>query len=259
MAIAPPIVLDAPPTNGVAARRYSILNAAVGPLDMPDNARLVDLAYVVPWCGPGGVVLAPDCDTPPPNVPEGPLTIVDGIAFTVSRMFECTALGITPADAERFMRDRLDASEHVLVEKAVATQLASVGATPLPASSTVVEAVALMELFAYRTMEYGPTAVIHFPVDAFAYLADRMQITRESSTGVWRTPIGSIVYPNVGLTNTAFVTGLLVLWRAPQAFISPPEAAFNRATNEYAMVGQRDWVAAWECFTASTAITLGGG
>jgi hypothetical protein len=239
----------------VAARRYSILNAAVGPLDMPDGGRLVDVAYTVPWCGPGGEVLAPDCETPPPNVPEGPLALVDGIAFTVSRMFECTSHGITPADAERFMRERLDASEHVHVERAVAAQLAAAGATALAASATIVAAVSALETFAYSTEGYGPTAVIHVPIGAFAYLAESHQISRESSTGVWRTPLGTIIAPNAGLTDTAYITGLLVLWRSTTEFISPAEAALDRAANEYRMVGQRDWIAAWECFTASTVLT----
>lgn len=255
MPIAPALVLAAPPTNGVAARRYSILIAAVGPLDMPDGARLVDLAYTVPWCGPGGAILVSDCDTPPPNVAEGPLEIVDGIAFTASRTFQCTAHGISPADAERFMLERLDASEHVLVERAVAAQLAAASPTVLAASATITDAVSALETFAYTTQGYGPTAVIHLPIGAFALAARDYQFTRESSTGVWRTPLGTAVAPNAGLTDTAYVTGLLTIWRAPSAFISPAEAALDRSTNEYKMVGQRDWIAAWECFTASTVIT----
>lgn len=255
MPIAPAIALAAPPTNGVAARRYSILNAAVGPLDMPDGGRLVGVAYTVPWCGPGGAILAPDCDTPPPNVPEGPLAIVDGIEFTASRTFQCTAHGITPAEAEEFMRQRLDASEHVLVERAVAAQLAAASPTDLGSGTTIVDVVSELENYAYVTQGYGPTAVIHMPVAGFAHLADASQITRESSTGVWRTPIGTAVYPNVGLTTQAYVTGLLVLWRNGTPFISPASAALDRTTNEYKMVGHRDWIAAWECFTAR--ITLG--
>jgi hypothetical protein len=253
--IAPALALAAPPTNGVAARRYSILNAAVGPLDMPDGGRLVDVAYTVPWCGPGGAILAPDCDTPPPNVAEGPLSIVDGIAFTVSRTFQCTAHGISPADAERYMRDRLDASEHVLVERAVAAQLAAATPDDLGSGTTIVDVVSALENHAYVTEGYGPTAVIHMPIAGFAHLADGSQITRESSTGVWRTPLGTVIAPNAGLTTQAYVTGLLVLWRSGTAFIPPAEAALDRTTNEYKMVGQRDWIAAWECFTAR--ITLG--
>lgn len=255
MPIAPAIALAAPPTNGVAARRYSILNAAVGPLDMPDNGRLVGVAYTVPWCGPGGAILAPDCDTPPPNVPEGPLDIVDGIEFVAQRGFECTSHGITPADAERFMRERLDASEHVQVERAVAAQLAAASPTDLGTGTTIVDVVSALENYAFTTQGYGPTAVIHMPIAGFAHLAAESQITRDSSTGVWRAPLGTAFAPNAGLTTQAYVTGLLVLWRAPTAFISPAEAAFDRTTNEYKMVGQRDWIAAWECFTAR--ITLG--
>ena len=254
MPIAPPLTLDAPPTNGVAARRYSLLNAALGPLDMPDGGRLVDLGYTVPWCGPGGAFLMPDCDTPPPNVPEGPLTLVDAVAFVVQRAFECTAHGITPADAERFMRDRLDATEHVKVEQAVAALLAASLPTALPASATVVEAVSALETFMYTTQEYGPTGVIHMPIGAFAYLARDSQLTRESATGVWRTLLGTAVAPNAGLTTTAYITGLFVLWRAPTPFISPASAALDRTTDEYKMIGQRDWIAGWECGAASTVI-----
>lgn len=255
MPIAPALALAAPPTNGVAARRYSILNAAVGPLDMPDNGRLVDVAYMVPWCGPGGAILAPDCDTPPPNVPEGGFDMVDGIAFTASRTFTCTSHGLTPADAERYMRDRLDGSEHVLVERAVAAQLAAASPTDLGSGTTIVDVVSALENHAYVTQGYGPTAVVHMPIAGFAHMAAEVQMTRESSTGVWRTPLGTIIAPNAGLTTQAYVTGLLVLWRSGTPFISPAAAALDRTTNEYKMVGQRDWIAAWECFTAR--ITLG--
>lgn len=260
MAIAPPIVLDAPPTNAVAARRYSILNAAVGPLDMPDNARLADVAYTVPWCGPGGAILTADCDDPPPNVPEEGLAWIDGLAFTAQRAFTCMSHGLQPADVERAMLDRLDASEPVQVEKAVAAQLAASTPTVLPASASIVEAVSALETFAYTTREYPATAVMHVPIGAFAFLADAYQITRESATGIWRAPLGTIVAPNAGLTTTAFVTGLLVLWRSPRPFIPKAAEALDRSTNEYKMIGQRDWIAAWECFAASTVLTpLEGG
>ena len=69
------------------------------------------------------------------------------------------------------------------------------------------------------------------------------------------TPLGSVVAPNAGITTaTAYITGPVVLWRAPAPFLPPVEAAFNPVTNEYRMFASRDYAAAWECFTASVAL-----
>lgn len=259
MAIAPTIPLAAPPTNP-AARRYSILDAAVGPLDLPDGARLADLAYTVPWCG-GGTFNEPDCE-PVTRTFQGALDIAEAIAFTVERSFTCMAPGSTPEQIETFARGRLEGTEHVLVEAAVALQLA--GSTPadLGTAVTIIDAVSVLEQYAYAfgdnvngnaSQGYGLQAVIHMPIPAWAHLADADQIVKEG--GVWRTPLGSVVSPNAGLIgDNAYVTGQLVLWRAPSLWLAPTEAALDRTTNEYKMLAQRDYAAAWECFSGVVAL-----
>lgn len=248
MPIAPPIALGAPPTNK-AALRYSLLTAAVGPLDMPDGARLADLAYTVPWCGPGGSAYIPECDTV--KTPEGGLDLADGIATVVERGFECNALGLSPADAEQLMRDRLEVSEAGLLERALATYFAASTPTDLGTAATMTAAVSAMETEAYVTQGYPLTAFIHAPIGAFAYLANEYLITRESATGLWRTNLGTVVAPNMGLTDHAYVTGLTVVWRAPTPFIPSAAEALDRTDNRYKMIGQRDYTVAWECFTAT--------
>lgn len=261
MAIAPTIPLAAPPTNP-AARRYSILDAVVGPLDMPDGARLADLAYTVPWCGPGGYALEAECIQAEPRQFEGPLDIAEAIAFTVERSFNCLAPGSSPADIERFARARLEASEHVLVETVIAGLLAADTPADLGTGTTIIDVVSLLESYAYTfdgtvnaldTQGYGLAAVIHMPIAAWAHLAAEHQINREG--GVWRTPLGSIVAPNAGITdNIAYVTGQVVLWRAPSMWLPPVEQILDRTTNEYKMLAQRDYAAAWECFTAQATL-----
>lgn len=249
MAIAPPIALAAPPTNK-AALRYSLLNAAVGPLDMPDGARLVDLRYTVPWCGPGGTAYIPECGAF--GVPEGPLDIADGFATVLERRFECQASGFeNGAQVEELMLDRLEVSEPRLLEAALAAYLATTTAFDLGSAATMAAAVSAMETYAYTTQGYGLTATMHLPIGAFAYLASEYLITRESATGVWRTNLGTIVAPNASLTDHAFITGLTVVWRAPQPFIPEAAEALDRGDNLYKMVGQRDYIVAWECFTAT--------
>lgn len=261
MAIAPTFPLAAPPTSA-AARRYSILDAAVGPLDLPDGGRLADVAYTVPWCG-GGTVIDPEC-VGIENDFEAGLDVVEGGAFVVQRAFTCLAPGKTPADVERFARDRLEGSEHVLVEAKVAAMLAAAdGLVDVGTGATIAEAVSLLESYAYTvggtvgadedTAGVGLAAVIHMPVAAWAYLAEAGQITKAGA--VWVTPLGSVVAPNAGITTaTAYITGPVVLWRAPAPFLPPVEAAFNPVTNEYRMFASRDYAAAWECFTASVAL-----
>lgn len=257
MAIAPITPLAAPPTNPAAAR-YSILDAAVGPLDLPDGGRLADLAYTVPWCG-GGTVIDPDCD-PPSNDLEDGLGLAEGTAFVVERGFTCLAPGLDEAEVDRIARDRLAGTEHVLVEAKIAEMLASaddivdLGVTADPA-----EAVSLLESYAYTiggttdtgdpTAAYGLTAVLHVPVGDWAYLAGEDQIHRSGQ--VWTTGLGSVVAPNAGITDhSVYITGQVVLWRAAAPWVTPVEAALDRAANEYRMLATRDYIAAWECFTA---------
>jgi hypothetical protein len=261
VAIAPTIPLAAPPTNP-AARRYNILDAVVGPLDMPDGARLADLAYTVPWCGPGGVTVEPEC-TGIENDFEGPLHITEGIATVLQRAFTCKAPGKTPADVDRFARGRLEGSEHVLVEATLANRLANSSPVDLGSGTTMIDVISGLEHYAYTlgdtvgagepTQGYGLPAVIHMPIEGWAHLAAEDQIIREG--GVWRTPLGSIVAPNAGiLDSTAYVTGQVVVWRAPSPWLPPAERALDRSTNEYKMLAQRDYVIAWECFTASIGL-----
>lgn len=252
MAIAPPIALGAPPTNK-AALRYNLLNAAVGPLDIPDGGRLADLSYTVPWCGPGGVAYEPSCE-PIVKIPEVGLDLTEGIAFVAERGFQCNALGLKESQVEQLMRDRLEVSEAGLVERAVAARFAASTPVDLGTSVTIVDAVSALETYAYTTQGYMLTAILHMPIGAFAHLADASQFTRESGTGVWRAPLGSIIAPNAGLTTTAYVTGLMVVWRSAQPFIPTAAEAFDRTDNRYKMIGQRDYIVAWECLTAVTEL-----
>lgn len=261
MAIAPTIPLAAPPINPTAARRYNILDAVVGPLDMPDDARLADLAYTVPWCGPGGVAFEPEC-VGITNDFEGPLEIAEGIATVVQRAFNCKAPGSKPEQINTFARNRLEGSEHVLVEASLAVHLANSTPVDLGSGTTMTDVVSDLEHYAYTlggtagggpTQGYGLAAVIHMPIEGWAHLAAEHLITREG--GVWRTNLGSIVAPNAGITDgTAYITGQVIVWRAPSPWLPPVEQILDRTTNEYKMLAQRDYVIAWECFTASIGL-----
>jgi hypothetical protein len=258
MPVAPPQVVASPVSP--AGRRYTIVDAANGPLDLPGN-RLAGVRYEAPWCA-GATARDVDCDSPGPLVPGPGTTLVEGTEFIVEAALSCLAPGKPWADRENVqgfatdLRQALEATEPVAVEDHLADALAAApGLVDLGTVPDVVAAVSALEAQAYAIERYGLRAVLHVPAALWAYGADRYQ-WQVRTAPTWSTQLGSIAAPNAALPDdTMYVTGQLSLWRAPMPWMTDERAAMDRVTNEWKAFTQRDWAAAWECFTA--VVTVG--
>lgn len=258
MPVAPPQVV-ASPVNP-AARRYSIIDAANGPLQLPGN-RLAGIVYEAPWCA-SATARDVDCDSPGALVPGPGTSLVVGTEFIAEAALSCLAPGKPWEDRDGVqgfstdLRQALEATEHVAVEDHVADALAAASnLVDLGGAADVVAAVADLEDYAYAVERYGLRAMIHIPAGLWAAGADRYQ-WQVRNAPVWETQLRSIAVPNMALPpDTMYVTGQMSLWRASTAWATDEAAALDRVTNEWKAFTQRDWAAAWECFTA--VITVG--
>lgn len=258
MPVAPPQVV-ASPVNP-AGRRYSIIDAVNGPLDLPGN-RLAGIRYEAPWCA-GATARDVVCDSPGPLVPGPGTTLVEGVEFITEAALSCLAVGKPWEDRDGVqgfstdLRQALEATEHVAVEDHVADALAAAaGLVDLGNVTDVVAAVSALEAQAYVLERYGLRAMVHIPAALWAYLDDRHQF-QDRTAPTWSSRLRSIAVPNAALPgDTMYVTGQMSLWRASMPWMTDEVAAFDRVTNEWKAFAQRDWAAAWECFTA--VITVG--
>lgn len=255
MSIVPAITVAPPVTP--AGRRYSIIEAAGGPLDLP---RLAGVQYQAPWCT-AATAEGVDCASPGELV-EGPgPEWVTGEEFQVIADLSCLAPGTPWADREgipgfrSMLLAKLEATEHVAVEEHVADALAAAGAVNVGASASVVAAVGALEKHAYTTERYGLKATIHAAMNLGAAMDDRYQGDVRIAPR-WETRRGTVVYWNAGLPdNTMYITGALTLWRSVgPSFITEEATALDRVTNEWKGFAISDWAAAWECFTGVTTV-----
>lgn len=252
--IAPPLEVERP--TSPAARRYSIFDAANGPLPL---SRLADVWYQVPWCA-SATAYDVDCESPP-GLEKGPPPItIDGTAFTVDADLSCAMPGRSFADMESDVRAKLEASEHVAVEEKLGDEIAAAAASDaannLGAVLDIVQAVSVLEDFAYSTRRYGLRAVLHVPIALWAMAADRTQFMRNGS-GPWSTMLGTIAVPNAGLLDTeVYVTGQVTLWRGNTTQVTRLEQAADRVENEWNMHAERDWAVTWECFNAMVTVEV---
>lgn len=257
MAIVPAITV-APPVSP-AGRRYSIIDAAGGPLDLP---RLAGVQYQAPWCT-SATAQAVDC-TSPGELVEGPgPEWVEGTEFQVIADLACLAPGTPWDDREGIPGFRsmlvanLEATEHVAVEEQVADALAASGAVDVGPALDVVNAVSQLETYAYQTSRYGLKATIHAAMNLGAEMDDRSQAEVRVAPR-WETRRGTVVYWNAALPDsTMYITGAVTLWRsAAPSYITDEVAALDRVTNEWRGFAIRDYAAAWECFQGVTTVEV---
>lgn len=254
MPVAPPTVVASPVSP--AGRRYSILDAANGPLDLPGD-RLAGVVYEAPWCT-SATARDVDCDSPGTLDPGPGTGQVEGVEFIADVGLSCLAPGKPWEVMRADVVAALEASEHVAVEEHLADALAvAPGAVNVGGAVDIVEAVSLLEAHAYTVARYGLTAVLHVPIALWAFAADHSQWDTRGNTAVFRTDLRTVVAPNAGLPDdTVFITGGVTLWRASEPWVSDERASLDKVTNEWKAFAQRDYAAAWECFTAFSTVTV---
>jgi hypothetical protein len=281
MAILPagPIV----PAPEPLRRRYGLLTAAAGPLDLPARGEGGGLRYVPLTCGTArgygincydGQVASPA--KPLDTVPD----TVEALPFLALATVACNAVGWTEEEYRQFARRRLASGEQGAVEQAfwngldfednpleISTLSENAETITIHDDLDMIHIVAALEDYAYREQGYGYAAYIHAPVIASAYAAEANLIVQDGP--IQRTPYGSVWvfgggYPGTGAAGAAppaggtylHITGQTTVWRSPEESVY---SAFDRETNQRMVVAERAYAVAYDCFNGRALFDPLGG
>ena len=281
--VTPPVRISAPTPPPT---RYGLFNVAdIVPFTDPKQ-HFGGMLYDSDGCGTSrGWPIA--CDE---AVPGSPKQFDANTAETSVKPFvvytglgPCGSAGYSYDYLVEKLRRRMAAAEQSGVEEAFytgalnGTTLGNVpilaggaGVTVLTAAANLTAAVGALEEYAGDTYGYQP--VIHAPAFVAAYAGAQRLIRAEGNiapSGRLQTYLGSAWsfgagYKNTSPTGTAataghawlYVTGKVTLWQNPNVFVSPVEAALNRANNQYNLLAEREWAASFDCFVAAIDVTL---
>ena len=277
VAVGAPVLLEAKPTPSVP-RRYGLLQAAVGPLDLPIHARLGGMQYINEICGEG-VGYEVNCITglDMKEFTNG-LEIVTGVPFVVYSTILCGSVGFTQDEFNAMAVSRLLSVEQTIVEQVFSS--GSVGQAPSLANNTpnatiiatggvtAVDVVSELENAIYCTSQYGPAAYLHMPLAVINELVREHLLSWDGTR--WRTPMGSIVsagcYSNLDPDGDAaadgtfwiYATGQTAIWRAPdsQIQVAPVQGTLDRTTNQQRILAEREYVVTFECASYAKAVVL---
>lgn len=272
--IIPPVDLERDPTPQV--RRYGLFDAAVGPLVLPVHGRGGGVRYKtvttqLPYgmevlCTSSDITVWGDCGT-----------WVTGLPFIVMATMTEGTVGMTQAQVESELRQRLYAGEQAAVEAIFADALVGAApslannvppATTLPAALNVVDGVGDLEAWLYA--QTGPQGVLHIPLR----LAGRCKAMGfvEFDGRTWRTPLRTAVSfgnysgttaagapPAAGHT-TLYITGSTAIWQTPdeQVEISPFEGNVHWETNQVYAFARREYVVAHNGLVAAIDVDIDG-
>lgn len=273
MAVVPGEVIAAPEP---LRRRYGLLTAASGPLDLPGHGRGGGVRFVPVTCGTAHAYPI-DCENGSVVVPEGGKPSdpenaeFEALPFMVLATLECGVGGYTGAELEAKVRRRLENGEQGTVERALWTgedfqgnplgiANLSTGADDIPVldDDMITGVVAGLEEYAYTDQGYGYTAYIHAPVGVAAYAAEAGLVIPDGPLKV--TPYGSVWifgggYPGTGDAGdpppaggwNLHITGQVQVWRSPDVFTYPADQTLDRSNNQRLLVAEREYAVSFDC------------
>lgn len=247
--------------------RYGLFTVATGPLDLPNHGGDAGVTWLAASCGEAlGFEVHCVVDS---TTDKGPFTdsldIPTGAPFVVTAGFECGPVGISLAERNQLVLQKLIATEQAAVEKifsegtfGIAPSLsgATPAATDVGPATNITEAFSQLEENFYNT--YGYPGVIHLPHSASAPAENARIMSMQGR--IWRTAAGTSVSignysglspatpgdpPPAGST-WIYITPPVTIWRASDPFISPIEGALDRTTNEVTMIAEREYVLAFD-------------
>ena len=256
-----------PPVN--RRLRYGLFAAATL-LDMPRRVIAAGLQYYADDCGNFLADYNQECgvDSPVKTAVEGSELVGTDPYWIVNRV-RCGSVGRTAEEIRGVARNRLAAMEQWAVENrlwngivaqpGVLNLVNNVGTTTVtPLAPGAGAAISALENAFYQVNGYVGT--IHVNVRAEGALEYAGFLNPE--TGVLRTRMGSAVSLGAGYGITgpaaaapaagfvwAFMTGYTAVWRSTDAQMPQPdpERVMDRAANQWDVVGERVYAAAWAC------------
>lgn len=245
MAITPAVTVAAPEPYG---KRYGLLTAAAGPLDLPAGRRGGGITYEPVACGPAHAVALEcvDQETPETKTFDDGGAWTEGAAFVAYSTLRCGSVG--SGDLVGRVRRQLEFGEQGAVERFLGEQLvASAVAVPVPVATAMHSVVGALEEWLYSEQGYGAVGFIHAPIRLASYMHDGVPLSADSG-GRWRTRMGTVMvfgdYPDDG---GVFITGHVTTWRAADVEVPPQPQILNRTNNNYYMLAEREWAVAWDC------------
>lgn len=283
VATIPPVFVEKP--TPFPPRRYGLLQAAVGPLDLPVHGRNGGMQYVTGLCGTGfgyEIECIDDQDSKSAAFTENGSTTVLGAPFIVFATMQCGTAGFTFEENRALVMERLRGVEQSVVETVFSTStfgqspglVAADGIITVTGGGTALSAV-LSELerarycgFTGNLTQYGPPGVLHAPIPVFNRLKFEHLIEFDGTK--WRTPIGTVVstgcYANNDPAGVApadgvfwiYITGQTTIWATSdsEVQVAPVEGSLDRTTNQFLMMAEREYVVTYECGGFAKPVTL---
>ncbi len=263
MALTPIPVIVGPAPLGL---RYGLFTAATGPLsieqDLGEHAFGSGVSYKPTTCG---TARRYDIECPAGAVIEEKVfdeadEYVEAESFIVYASWECGSVGTTAEQLETDVRRRLANGEQNGAEAGLADQLAA-AAVPLVADDpdSIRSTFGELEqwLYGIDSAGYGNVGFIHAPARFAAFAAGSGVVRLDGR--VWKTPMGTIVifgggYPDDG---RIYISGQVTVWRADDILVPPARDTFNRTTNTYRLLAEREYIVAFDCVAASVVFTGG--
>lgn len=282
VATIPPVLIEKPTPS--MPLRYGLLQAAIGPLDLPVHARNGGLRYVTSLCADGfgyEIECIADQNSKASEFGLGTATIL-GAPFIVAATVTCGTVGYTEDEQKAFVMERLRGVEQSVLENVFSTSalgqfpglLAADGiVTVTGAGDTVVDVLSELERARYcgfggSPIQYGPPGYLHVAIPVLNALKAQHIVEWDGTR--WRTPMGTVVsagcYANNDPAGAApadgvfwmYLTGQTVIWRTSddQVQIAPVEGSLNRTTNQMLMLAEREYVVTYECAGFAKPVTL---
>lgn len=256
--------------------RYGLFTVANGPLELPAHGADNGITWIGAHCGEA---LGYEVECLDSLLEKGPFTdgldVTDATPFVVTAGFICASVGLSNAEREALTLGKLQSLEQAAVEQIFSSgangaspSLANntPAATDIGASGNVTEAFMNLEENFYNT--YGFPGTIHVPhVAASLVRAAHLVDFRD---GIWWTAPGSQVSfgnylglsptgapPGDNTTTWIYITPPVTIWRDSDVFVTPIEAALDRATNQVTMFAEREYVLGFDpCPVFATEATL---
>lgn len=280
VATIPPVLLNAKPTPS-SPLRYGLLQAAVGPLDLPVHARNGGLQYVTSLCadGFGYEIACIDAQADKASTFDLGTTTVVGTPFIIYATLQCGTVGFGSDELRALTMERLRGVEQGVLEEIFSTGtfgqspalLAADGiATVVGGGTTAVEVVSELERAMYcGDVKYGPVAYLHMPIPVFNELKSA-HLIEFGPDNRWHTPMGTVVSAGCYAGNEpdgdvpadgtfwVYITGQTAIWRTSDSDvqIAPVEGSLDRTTNQFLMMAEREYVLTYECGGFAKAVTL---